>query len=187
MWDYLSGIKYGDVFIDVGAHVGKYTIPISKKVGETGLVIAIEPDPATFAKLLSNIDLNNLRNVVAINAAAWKEQCELHLHIAPKKGQNSIKKDFGLGYRVCSATTSDTVAKQLNLNRVDLIKIDAEGSELEILQGARETVQKFRCKVIVEVTFGNPEIINEFAKEVNYEIKSIIPELDPPYYLLAPK
>jgi FkbM family methyltransferase len=57
------------VFIDVGAHIGRYSFPIAKLVGGGGLVVAIEPDPLAFKALLMGMKLNNLRNVLALNIA----------------------------------------------------------------------------------------------------------------------
>ena len=67
----------GGVFLDVGAHVGKYTVMVSKIVGSTGLVVAVEPHPENFRVLKRNIKLNNLKNVVAYNLAAWNKICTL--------------------------------------------------------------------------------------------------------------
>jgi hypothetical protein len=70
VFDKLFGfLKSGSVFIDVGAHIGRYSFPIAKLVGKDGLVIAIEPAPLAFKALLTGIKLNNLRNVLALNTA----------------------------------------------------------------------------------------------------------------------
>jgi hypothetical protein len=63
-------LRPGSVFIDVGAHIGRYSFPIAKLVGENGLVIAIEPDPLAFKALLMGVKLNNLRNVFSIEHSA---------------------------------------------------------------------------------------------------------------------
>jgi len=59
--------KEGDVFIDIGAHIGRYTLEAAKAVGEKGKVIAIEPHPSNFKILNENIKLNNLNNVITLN------------------------------------------------------------------------------------------------------------------------
>lgn len=73
MWNFIQ-LRKGDVFIDVGAHIGKYTILVAKIVGKEGLVIAIEPNPENYETLLENIKLNNLKNVIAVNIAAWNKK-----------------------------------------------------------------------------------------------------------------
>jgi hypothetical protein len=62
-------LRSGSVFVDVGAHIGRYSLPIAKLVGENGLVIAVEPNPPAFKSLLMGVKLNNLRNVLALNIA----------------------------------------------------------------------------------------------------------------------
>ncbi|MHA1664402.1 MAG: FkbM family methyltransferase [Candidatus Njordarchaeales archaeon] len=76
MWEHLK-LNKGDVFVDVGAHIGKYTVPVAKIVGENGLVIAVEPHPENYRTLVKNIRLNDLKNVLALNIAAWSEECKL--------------------------------------------------------------------------------------------------------------
>lgn len=70
IWDYLKPQK-GDVFLDVGAHVGEYALEVAKIVGEKGLVVAIEPDFANYAVLKRSIEMNKTRNVIVVNVAAW--------------------------------------------------------------------------------------------------------------------
>jgi hypothetical protein len=62
----LGILKPGYVFVDVGAHVGRYTLLAAKKVGADGLVIALEPIPETFQTLRENIEVNRVNNVVAL-------------------------------------------------------------------------------------------------------------------------
>jgi len=187
MWEYLKNIKQGDVFVDVGAHIGKYTIPIAKRVGKNGLVIAIEADPENFDKLLKNISLNELDNVIPINVAALDRECEVTLYAGPRKGQNSIKKNYGRGYTICNAMRLDKIIENLDVSKVDFMKVDVEGSELDVLKGAMGIIEKFHPRIIVEITFGNCSYLYEFAEAMNYQAKSILPNLKPPYFYLSPK
>jgi len=75
----LDIIKPGFNFIDVGAHIGRYSFPIAKLLGENGLVIAIEPDSRAFKALTKGIELNNLRNVIALNIALGHRDGEADL------------------------------------------------------------------------------------------------------------
>ena len=61
--------KEGDIVVDVGAHIGRYTIISSKRIGQSGKVIAIEPHPSNFEMLNRNIKLNGLTNVIPLNYA----------------------------------------------------------------------------------------------------------------------
>ena len=86
VWHYLKPIE-NDVFIDVGAHIGKYTLRVAKLVGAGGKVIAIEPDPDNFKALLVGVKMNNLSNVIALNVAAYERECRLPLYVAPRSGR----------------------------------------------------------------------------------------------------
>jgi len=97
MRDYLSNLGSGDVFLDVGAHIGKYTILAAKRVGSEGLVIAVEPHPENYRTLIENIKLNSLNNVIALNIAAWKEEGILKLFIGDTHGHHNVKRSSGLG------------------------------------------------------------------------------------------
>jgi FkbM family methyltransferase len=180
IWSYLR-LGKGDVFVDVGAHVGKYTVSIAKVVGEKGLVIAIEPHPENYKILMENVRLNGLKNVIGLNIAAWSEECKLKLFIAGMHGRHSIKKDFGLGSLSVKARPLDDVFDELVLKRCNYIKIDVEGSELEVLKGLVKTLKKYSPTVIVEI-LKDPTEVRKFINKVGYDMRQIAPC----YYILRP-
>lgn len=59
-----------EMFIDIGAHIGKYALRVAKIVGDEGMVLAVEPHPINYQTLVRNIELNKIRNVIPINLAA---------------------------------------------------------------------------------------------------------------------
>jgi len=181
MSNYLN-IDNGDVFVDVGAHIGKYTIPIAKIVGENGLVIAVEAHSDNYKTLAENVKLNSLRNVIALNMAAWSEECKLKLFIGDMHGHHSVKKDYGLGFVTVQAKALDDVFDRLRLGRVDYIKIDVEGAELEVLKGLVKTLKKHRPIVIVEV-WKDPAKVKKFVGRKGYNMRQIADE----YYILEPR
>src|SRR5437763_1822635 len=73
--------KDGDIVVDIGAHIGLYTIISSKRVGFNGKVIAIEAHPENFEILNRNIQLNQLTNVIALNYAVYSEEERLKLYL----------------------------------------------------------------------------------------------------------
>jgi len=73
--------KEGDIVVDVGAHIGRYTIIASKRVGESGKVIAIEAHPGNFEMLNRNVKLNKLTNVTALNYAVYSKESKLKLYV----------------------------------------------------------------------------------------------------------
>jgi FkbM family methyltransferase len=149
-WEVIKSITTsGDIFIDVGSHIGTYTIPIARIVGHNGLVIAIEPSP--ISRILSlNIKLNKLKNVVVLNKAAFSKRVMLNLHFNPlMTGFSSLYKDFKcfrsqLFDISVEAIPLDDLENEigLRLDRVKLLKIDAEGAEKDVIEGASDTLQK---------------------------------------------
>lgn len=168
--------RKGEVFIDIGAHVGKYTVMGAKAVGEDGQVIAIEPHPLNYRRLLQNIKLNRLRNVTAINIAAWNARAKIKLFIHEVGGHHSVKSDVGLGFiQIDAARIDDMLSKIENVHRVDWIKIDVEGAEYEVLQGLKETIRSYKPKIIMEVFYENIDKVRAFLKSFSYNIIRISP------------
>ncbi|HKG88695.1 MAG TPA: FkbM family methyltransferase, partial [Nitrososphaeraceae archaeon] len=73
--------KEGDIVVDIGAHMGRYTIISSKRVGANGKVVAIEAHPGNFEMLKSNIKLNQLTNVIPLNYAAYSKETKINLYL----------------------------------------------------------------------------------------------------------
>lgn len=133
-------LHLGDVFLDVGAHLGKYTIMAAKLVGPSGRVIALEPHPLNYALLLENIRLNSVKDrVIALNVAAWDRPACLPLYLAHTSGRHSLLGITGPTIFV-RCDTLDNIVQEHALERVDLIKIDAEGAEVHILRGADDSI-----------------------------------------------
>jgi len=172
IWDYLK-VKSGNIFLDVGAHVGKYALQVAKVVGENGLVIAIEPNRENYLALIKNITINKIENILAYNIAAWHKDCKMKLFIADKGELHSLKeKTGGLESVWVEARRLDNVIKG---HRVNWIKIDVEGAEYEVLRGLENTLKEYKPKLIVEVKKKNLERIKKFMTQVNYNITPICP------------
>lgn len=180
MWNYIK-LSRGDVFIDVGAHIGKYTIPAAKIVGKRGLVVAIESNPENYQTLLENIKMNNLSNVIAVNIAAWNQKQKLKLYIGDTQGHHSIKENFGLGYIFIDAAPLDEILEDLKVKKVNFIKIDVEGAEREVLEGLITTIKMNRPVMVLEIK-RDFDLIKNFMSQFGYEIKHIVAE----YYVFTP-
>lgn len=181
MWKHLRFME-GNVFIDIGAHIGKYTVQIAKVVGEGGLVVAVEPHPENYKALVENIRLNGLRNVISVNAAAWCGEDNLRLFIGDKCGHHSLVRSFGRGFIKVRARALDGILRELKVEKADWVKIDVEGAEFEVLKGSLNTLRKHRPTVIIEITKNQSEI-EELVSELGYGIENIAPT----YYLLKPR
>lgn len=152
-------VKSGQVFVDVGANMGLYSLFASRLVGETGTVLAVEPSAREYQRLLDHIALNRAHNIRARRVALAEREGTTHLLVATEEdsGLNSLG-PFGLEgthlERVEEVPTKrlDTLVAEEGLPRVDVIKIDVEGAEMRVLQGAQHTLQTFRPLLIVELS-----------------------------------
>ena len=166
--------QYGDTVIDIGAHIGSYTVRIAKAVGEEGLVIAFEPDPDNFKLLLLNLKVNKLRNVIALPYAISNHSGTLTLHRSRCTGLHStaVVPPGYIGSVKVKAITLDDIIKSVNIKRVDWIKIDVEGAEKEVLEGAIDTLKTTR-NIVVEVKKENLRHIISISKSHGFKLLPI--------------
>ena len=176
----------GDTVVDVGAHMGRYTIPSSKSVGMSGKVIAIEAHPYNFGILQHNLRLNKLKNVVVLNRAVYSKRAGLKLYL-PDEDQgytmhhslmsnyltSKYNKEIERKYIEVQADTLDNLLKVNGIKEVNWIKIDVEGAELEVLKGAKEILStNTRISILVEVHGRDTyEPVIELLKTNNFNIE----------------
>ena len=136
-------LRAGDVFVDVGANMGFFSIVASRIVGPDGLVIAIEPSRAMLPRLIANLELNGCDNVVILSHALSDHSVIAKLRMAPFYNSGVASLDDippAQGAPLCpvSAVPYDTLARTCNLpHKVSCIKIDTEGHDLSVLKGMR--------------------------------------------------
>lgn len=136
-------IKNGDVVLDIGAFIGDHTIYYSKLVGDNGSVIAFEPNRDSFFCLEHN--LKAYKNVELINSAIGKEYGFVRtVDVLGNIGMNFLIPDNLGGIVIYSLN-------QMEIDRIDFIKIDVEGFELDVLIGGKETINKFRPIMVIEI------------------------------------
>ncbi len=152
---YFKEITQG-VFVDVGSNIGKYTVKVAGQLGNNGRVISVEPESSNFEVLKANVELNNLSNVTLLNAACWNKNEKLKLYLAPHldlTGDHSVKNPVSTDFVEVSGLKLDDILKDLQIEHVDFIKIDAEGADGEVLEGAEETIARNpHLKIVFEAT-----------------------------------
>jgi FkbM family methyltransferase len=177
--------KEGDIVVDVGAHIGKYSIIASKMVGSRGKVIAIEAHPGNCDLLRQNIALNKLSNVAVLNCAAHSTETLVRLY---EPGQedgftiyNTIMTDRASlntqRYVEVKANTLDSLLLEAGIKQVNWIKIDVEGAEFEVLRGATAILSSSKdISLLIEIhnvganhkTFYEPII--DLLESKNYKM-----------------
>jgi len=139
-------IKKGDTVFDVGAHWGGFTVLFGKLVGETGKVYSFEPSSTNFKYLKKNICINNLKDTVSIyKYAVGNDERFIKLAIAKSSsGHNSIvRNDISVEkYEEVKSISLDNFVIEKCIKKIDLLKIDVEGYELEVLKGFEKTLKR---------------------------------------------
>lgn len=155
-------VRPGDVFLDLGANIGYFSLLVANDF-PSAKIISFEPIKALFQNMNDNISLNNIKNISTINAAVGEINDEEDLFVsAPDNlGMSSFKQPenySGKKEKVIVVTIDDWF-KTSGLSKIDIIKLDVEGSELAGLKGMKEVLQKQKPVLIVEI---NPETLIMF-------------------------
>ena len=145
-------LQKGDVFIDVGAHGGLYTLLGGKIVGSRGQVIAIEPNPDNLKFLRQNAKLNKLNNILIIPKAASDEKSKIKLYYELKKTALTSAMTRASKIIEVEAITLDEISGIYD--SIKLLKVDTEGYDLKVLRGAHHTLRKTKC-IVVEQSNGH--------------------------------
>lgn len=143
-----AAIHAGDTVIEIGAHVGYYTVLLAKLVGQEGRVYAFEPDPVSRRCLVRNLELNDISNVKVLDLAVTDSETPVSLSASRYGESNSSigspPERVGFGQQILvKATTLDGFCDRNSL-RPDLVKIDVEGAEAAVLAGGSKTLNSVR-------------------------------------------
>jgi FkbM family methyltransferase len=160
LWCFDFFIKPGDVVIDAGANIGLTSIYASKLTGSKGSVYGFEPLNSTFELLCKNIRINRIKNIVPLQIALsnYNGKGNIYPNIHINRGAASLNPNQVEQNPIdVEVKTLNSWIKENNIFNIDFIKIDVEGSELELLKGASELFQHS----------PKPTICMEYSEEVS--------------------
>lgn len=140
----LHYLNKDDLFFDIGANVGVYTV-LASKVKEANTV-SFEPLPTTYEKLLDNINLNRLDNAIALNIGLSSERTQLYF-TTDKDTMNSVAGEHDKNKIKVDVETLDNICKIYGYPKA--IKIDVEGYETNVLNGANEVLMNENLEVLI--------------------------------------
>ena len=136
-------IKKGDVVVDIGAHIGYYTLIFAELVGENGKVFAFEPNPDNFAVLKKNVELNGYQNVVLEQKAVSNKTGKTKLYLCDDNTGDHRLFDSHDGRKTVEVDTIKMDDYFSNYNReIALIKMDIQGVETLAVQGMSTILHK---------------------------------------------
>jgi FkbM family methyltransferase len=180
----LAFLRPGSVVIDVGASLGEWTLPFARAVGPAGRVIAIEPAPRGAAALASTLAANALHQAEIVRCAIGDHDGTAEFAVPVV---TSARTDTGTA-RIGPACTGhdalqvslrslDSLAAEHDLARIDLIKIDVEGHERQVLDGAAAVLSRNRPVLVIETGHearGDRAAIHDRLSGLHYRVLGIL-------------
>ncbi len=156
-----NNCKSGATVLDIGAHLGLMSAICAQLAGDKGHVYAFEPTPLTFGVLKKVTRMNDAQDIIhPVNKAVSNFTGELDFFVDENAGSNAnslvSRNDKNRNTRKTGVITIDDFVKEQRLTKIDLIKIDAEGSELDVLRGGMNSMLQFRPKMILAL---HPQLI----------------------------
>ncbi len=152
-------LKPGMIFLDVGANDGLYALFASEYVGDTGRVFAFEPSSREYARLQDNIALNEKKNIEALRLALSCQNGVGVMHIAgyEHEGQNTLGSFIYEGVEQLHSEQIplrrlDDILAEKQIDHVDFMKIDVEGAEYTVLEGAEQMIRSYRPTLLLELS-----------------------------------
>lgn len=177
-------LRPGDLYLDVGANIGLFTLIASHRVGRTGKVYAFEPIASTFQCLLQNISLNRFNNISAHQLALSDAigQAEMTISLDGFDGRNSLAMPTGgekFAKETVALSTLDYFVADNNLaGKITMIKIDVEGWENHVLEGAKTTLAAADAPLLhIEFTEEALRTANSSSDELFQVVKRLGYEL----------
>lgn len=175
-------LEPGSVFVDVGSNIGAYALWAASVVGPSGSVIAIEPDPMTVEILRRNIALNQMESVISVCQIGVSDRDEVLRVVRPCLGNMGITRlvpdGQGDGTQIACRTLA-SILRAAGVNKVDMLKIDIEGSESKVLREFfRETQSALHLRpthLLVEFNEGplshiEKQALAELIRSNQYEL-----------------
>jgi FkbM family methyltransferase len=160
----------GMVVVDIGANIGYYTLIAAKLVGNQGIVYAFEPEPSSYKLLCKNIQANGYTNITAVQKAVSKTNGKTKFYVdAAMTNFSSFGKDNVLTrsknldcLEVETITLDDFFGRTVGDDRIDFMKIDVEGAEELVVDGAERVLKNNSLKILMEFV---PELLRNVGTD----------------------
>jgi FkbM family methyltransferase len=180
----LGFLSPGGVAVDVGANLGEWAVPLARRVGPAGRVLAIEPAPRAAIALDKTLVANALAQAEVIRCAVGDHDGIVEFAVPIV---TSVRVDTGIasigpaaaGYEALRVAlrSLDSLAPERRLDRIDLVKIDVEGHERQVLDGARVSLAQFRPVTVLETGHeadGDRQAIHDLLGGLGYRVLGLL-------------
>lgn len=177
-------VNKGDTVVDLGANIGMFSVYLGKEIGDTGKLYAFEPVRDTYWRMMENLSLNRSNNVTTYQQAVSNKIGKAKMNIFPAGygawntfGKPTFGKIKPVSTELVEVTTIDTFVAKNKLRSIDFLKIDVEGFELDVLEGAKKSLKnglvKYLSFEISEIPLKGagrrPDDVFSFLKELGYK------------------
>jgi len=170
-------VQSGDTVLDIGANIGTHTLWFANKVGSSGFVMAFEPQRLLFQTLCANMALNSIQNVDCRQLGVGYAKRLVKIPILDPLKKNNFG-GLSIDGHEDGEKTAVCRVDDIGLARCDFIKIDVEGMEPEVLQGAMNTIVGCRPILYLELDRDeNVEFLQIFLEELKYKAEMHTPPL----------
>lgn len=153
----------GQIVIDVGAHIGRFSLAAARSGAK---LVAVEPNPDNYLLLRENLEKNGIRNALCLNVALSNKLETRELHYFREDGATSSLRDNWLALRgrpgaqtrvAVKCRTLDSILDEFGIQHIDWLKIDVEGSEIQVLEGGLRALA-VADNLVLEVSRGNESL-----------------------------
>ncbi|MBG29621.1 MAG: hypothetical protein CMI31_06420 [Opitutae bacterium] len=167
---FLSLVRAGNIVIDGGANIGNYSLLFSRLVRSRGKVFSFEPTPPTYAELKKTLEIGRAKNVRTYPLALGNEQGQATIHLPDGVSGHAALEPHGAAWGNASVKSYavevrqlDDWAKEIELDRLDFVKLDLEGAEPLAIEGASETLERHLPSIHLELS---PAFMKDFDRSV---------------------
>ena len=174
--------REGMIAVEAGGHTGLTAVAIAKAIGPTGHLYTFEPVPAYYERLQRNLALNSADNVTAINAVLAERSSHVHVYVQGG-GSGLVQGETPEDEVDAEAISLDDFMRREALPRLDLLHMDCEASELLVLRGGRETLERWHPQIFSEIHHGtlarlgqSIADIAEFLESLGYRVRPLVIE-----------
>ncbi len=168
------GIREKDIVLDIGAHIGIFSI-FASKIARKGKVYAFEPSPESFKLLKENISLNNLKNIIPVNKGFSSKKGGRKMYISNEDHREDSFYSRGKKEIEIKTISLNDFFKEYNIDKIDFLKMDCEGAEYEIFRNSSKKSLRKLKKIAMEYhNIGEKKNLNSlkaFFKKNGFVVK----------------